>query len=355
MLAFILGPPRSGTTVLLQALSAHPEVAGLAQEVHTFHHDLGRFSHRVREADHFWLTAADATESLSREYEAALTDAPVRLVKVSTSSIQVDFIRALFPEARFIQILRDPLDVIASMEALRLTFEADQEYPRLLGPAPDPLGLQIAETFEHPHLRAAGAWFFHAVRSESDLRFAGFDTLHRLRYRALVHSPRDVLESALAFLGLGWHEELDSVVGTIGNRPAGPSSLGYSHVEASGDQRIGRYAQTLSPDLVQAIAPLIDTPMRGWGFEPVAAGGDFEAACHHEHIPPAEWDAVIQEATGRAAQELNGFDPARFLFQPDTIEPDWSLLEWEKYIYVPLGTRVEIPNMARGCPFTCSF
>jgi hypothetical protein len=27
----------------------------------------------------------------------------------------------------------------------------------------------------------------------------------------------------------------------------------------------------------------------------------------------------------------------------------------EKYIYVPLGVRVAIPNMARGCPFTCSF
>jgi anaerobic magnesium-protoporphyrin IX monomethyl ester cyclase len=37
------------------------------------------------------------------------------------------------------------------------------------------------------------------------------------------------------------------------------------------------------------------------------------------------------------------------------IDPDWSILEWDKYIYVPLGTRVAIPNMARGCPFTCSF
>jgi len=39
----------------------------------------------------------------------------------------------------------------------------------------------------------------------------------------------------------------------------------------------------------------------------------------------------------------------------ESINPDWSLLEWEKYIYVPLGVRVAIPNMARGCPFTCSF
>ncbi|MEO1317834.1 MAG: magnesium-protoporphyrin IX monomethyl ester anaerobic oxidative cyclase, partial [Pseudomonadota bacterium] len=39
----------------------------------------------------------------------------------------------------------------------------------------------------------------------------------------------------------------------------------------------------------------------------------------------------------------------------EAINPDWSLLEWSKYIYVPLGVRVAIPNLARGCPFTCSF
>ncbi|MGF1659084.1 MAG: magnesium-protoporphyrin IX monomethyl ester anaerobic oxidative cyclase [Rubrimonas sp.] len=39
----------------------------------------------------------------------------------------------------------------------------------------------------------------------------------------------------------------------------------------------------------------------------------------------------------------------------EQIKPDWSLLEWEKYIYIPTGTRVAIPNLARGCPFTCSF
>jgi anaerobic magnesium-protoporphyrin IX monomethyl ester cyclase len=34
---------------------------------------------------------------------------------------------------------------------------------------------------------------------------------------------------------------------------------------------------------------------------------------------------------------------------------DWTILDWSKYIYIPLGVRVAIPNMARGCPFTCSF
>jgi anaerobic magnesium-protoporphyrin IX monomethyl ester cyclase len=39
----------------------------------------------------------------------------------------------------------------------------------------------------------------------------------------------------------------------------------------------------------------------------------------------------------------------------DSIKPDWSVLDWEKYVYIPMGRRVAIPNFARGCPFTCSF
>jgi anaerobic magnesium-protoporphyrin IX monomethyl ester cyclase len=39
----------------------------------------------------------------------------------------------------------------------------------------------------------------------------------------------------------------------------------------------------------------------------------------------------------------------------DSLTPDWSLLDWKKYIYIPLNERVAVPNFARGCPFTCRF
>jgi anaerobic magnesium-protoporphyrin IX monomethyl ester cyclase len=39
----------------------------------------------------------------------------------------------------------------------------------------------------------------------------------------------------------------------------------------------------------------------------------------------------------------------------DSLTPDWAILDWAKYIYIPLNCRVAIPNFARGCPFTCSF
>ena len=39
----------------------------------------------------------------------------------------------------------------------------------------------------------------------------------------------------------------------------------------------------------------------------------------------------------------------------DRIAPDWGMLDWARYIYIPMGVRVAIPNFARGCPFTCTF
>ncbi|WP_013323992.1 magnesium-protoporphyrin IX monomethyl ester anaerobic oxidative cyclase [Gloeothece verrucosa] len=39
----------------------------------------------------------------------------------------------------------------------------------------------------------------------------------------------------------------------------------------------------------------------------------------------------------------------------DTLTPDWTLLDWNKYIYTPLNVRVAVPNFARGCPFRCRF
>jgi len=39
----------------------------------------------------------------------------------------------------------------------------------------------------------------------------------------------------------------------------------------------------------------------------------------------------------------------------NTLTPDWTLLDWDQYIYTPLGVRVAVPNFARGCPFRCRF
>ncbi len=97
-------------------------------------------------------------------------------------------------------------------------------------------------------------------------------------------------------------------------------------------------------------APWIDAVVRGEGEEifvnlvrAVAEGRWHDDRRRIHGLAFREGEEIVATPAASTVKDLDG------------IEPDWSLLEWEKYIYVPLGRRVAIPNMARGCPFTCSF
>jgi anaerobic magnesium-protoporphyrin IX monomethyl ester cyclase len=104
------------------------------------------------------------------------------------------------------------------------------------------------------------------------------------------------------------------------------------------------YAQVL------AEAPWIDYIVRGEGEEIVV-----------ELLRAIE--AGSDRADRATIQGIAYLDEGKLIATParpviadlDTLTPDWSLLHWEKYIYVPLNTRVAVPNFARGCPFTCRF
>ncbi len=101
-------------------------------------------------------------------------------------------------------------------------------------------------------------------------------------------------------------------------------------------------------------APWIDVIVRGEGEEIFL---NLISA-----IDQGRWPEDIKKIKGLAYVEQQGEsknivanEAAPTVKDIDAIDPDWSMLEWEKYIYVPLNVRVAIPNMARGCPFTCSF
>jgi anaerobic magnesium-protoporphyrin IX monomethyl ester cyclase len=130
-------------------------------------------------------------------------------------------------------------------------------------------------------------------------------------------------------------------------------------------EEVLKIAQEVAPDAVRVLggihatfmykqvlseAPWIDVIVRGEGEEifrelirTIAAG---------------RWPADRRKIKGlafRDGEKIVATQAASTVKKLDEINPDWSLLEWSKYIYVPLGVRVAIPNMARGCPFTCSF
>jgi anaerobic magnesium-protoporphyrin IX monomethyl ester cyclase len=104
------------------------------------------------------------------------------------------------------------------------------------------------------------------------------------------------------------------------------------------------YAQVLSE------APWIDYVVRGEGEEIIVellrsidAGTDKRDRATIQGIAFLEDGKLVATPARPVIENL------------DTLTPDWSLLHWDKYIYVPLNCRVAVPNFARGCPFTCRF
>jgi anaerobic magnesium-protoporphyrin IX monomethyl ester cyclase len=101
---------------------------------------------------------------------------------------------------------------------------------------------------------------------------------------------------------------------------------------------------------VLAEAPWIDVIVRGEGEQVLL---DL-VRCVDEGRWPAE-RAGIKGIAYLADGKVVANKAAPPIADLDRIKPDWGILEWSKYIYIPMGVRVAIPNMARGCPFTCSF
>lgn len=101
---------------------------------------------------------------------------------------------------------------------------------------------------------------------------------------------------------------------------------------------------------VLAEAPWIDAIVRGEGEEIMT---ELVRA-----VDAGQWPAKRSEIRGLAFVDngkVTATPAAPTVKNIDSIVADWGVLEWEKYKYIPLGVRVAIPNMARGCPFTCSF
>ncbi|MEZ4457443.1 MAG: magnesium-protoporphyrin IX monomethyl ester anaerobic oxidative cyclase [Gemmatimonadales bacterium] len=101
---------------------------------------------------------------------------------------------------------------------------------------------------------------------------------------------------------------------------------------------------------VLAEAPWIDYIVRGEGEEIIV---ELIRALAEGRLP-ADRDSI------RGLAFLDDGEAVATPPQPpiadlDGLTPDWGILDWDKYIYIPLNCRVAIPNFARGCPFTCSF
>ncbi len=204
----------------------------------------------------------------------------------------------------------------------------------------------------HPNYHSGGAeiagnwppaW---AAYIAGALKTAGFDDVHFID--AMTNDlPDEVIAERLAALQ-------PDVVGTTAITPSiytAERLLEIARDTVPNALRVlGGIHATFMYQQVLTEAPWVDVIVRGEGEEIIV---DLMRT-----VAEGRWPEDRQQVKGlafRDGEQIVATLAASTVKDLDGITPDWSLLEWDKYIYVPLGVKVAIPNMARGCPFTCSF
>ncbi len=126
---FVVSAPRSGSSLLFETLSRSPTVFTIGGESHAVIEGLPQLG----PAQHHWesnrLTAADADpatiEQLHADFLSRLRDRagipphagqPIRfLEKTPKNALRIPFLRAAFPSARFIYLVREPQEAVSSI------------------------------------------------------------------------------------------------------------------------------------------------------------------------------------------------------------------------------------------------
>lgn len=196
---FILGCPRSGTTLLRDLLRQHPALA-CPEETHFFRwpepFGSGSYASRLidndvlrrhRELDGIdeqsfgeLLRASASKADFCRAYMARFMagrkpGARRWFDKTPQNVYGAALIAASMPEARFVHIVRHPVEVVAS--------------------------LRLGKVIQVRSLIGACNYWNEALEILSILRMAVPDRVHELRYEDLVSSPVERLAELLAFVG----------------------------------------------------------------------------------------------------------------------------------------------------------
>jgi tetratricopeptide (TPR) repeat protein len=189
---FLIGFPRSGTTLLEQILDSHPAIQTLEEKPIS----------DVLENAFLDMTGggADALERLSddqlgqlrarywAEVDHLIERQPGALVvdKLPLNIVRAPLLWRIFPQARFILAIRHPCDV--TLSCMMQNFGHNDAMA----------GFTSLESIAEIYTRVMGTWLDHVQRFP--LNF------HRIRYEDLITHFTTEAHALLDFLGVGWDE-----------------------------------------------------------------------------------------------------------------------------------------------------
>ena len=246
---FLVGFPRSGTTLLEQILASHPEVMTLEER-----DTLGDSATEllVEEALERWAAMPQSEiehwrDRYWRRADSGGAGAPPARVfvdKQPLNAILLPLIHRLFPTARIILLLRDPRDVVLSCYQQRFGMNAAMYQL---------LRLDTATAYYGAVMRLV-----EASRRKLPLR------LHALKYEDVVGSFEATARSLLDFLGLEWDERVRQYTETARRRTIGTPSAAQVVRPLYGGAR-GKwrnYREYLEPYL-----PALQPWVRAFGYD----------------------------------------------------------------------------------------
>jgi tetratricopeptide (TPR) repeat protein len=251
---FLVGFPRSGTTLLQQVLAGHPELSTLEEQdnFRDAHKELllaegalERWSALPRETLAKWRA-----EYWRRVERKAGEQGRGRLYvdKLPMNLAVLPVIHLLFPRAKFILALRDPRDVIVS--CFRSHFEVN------------------AAMFQFLTL-AGAARYYDAVMTVAGIARERLPLdVHVVRYEDVVANLRNEAARVLGFLSLPWADGVLDYAGTAGRRaiftPSATQVIKPIYASSIGQWR--HYAAELAP-----VLPVLDPWVRKFGYEAFSA------------------------------------------------------------------------------------
>ena len=236
----ILGAARSGTKILRAALDAHSDLRAIPYDINY----VWLAGHQRRADDE--LSPHDVTRKsreFIRNYVAGFVPRPgsERVVeKTVSNSLRVEFVRDVFPEARFVEIVRDGRDVAASAREQWLarprtrslvsklrTFPVRQAWRygldytmaralhRLSGKGQAPIWgprfLGIDEAVRERELIEVCAmqWARCVERCREALASLPDSASTSVSYEALAKEPVDTIKGVLEYLDLPWEASIE--------------------------------------------------------------------------------------------------------------------------------------------------
>lgn len=227
---FILAPPRQGTTVLHECIGSHPDVGYFNRANKKFMRyprfaqfvtRLGLYGDHPRESHKIWeqfikgeddvRLAGDATPEMKKWYhsfiEAVLkARRATRFVnKIPSNTFRVPWLDALFPDALFVQIVRDWRAVVSSTVIKR---EKDHPQGGWFGVMPH--GWRAWEK-EPPEMGAA--WSFVEAHKFLEEQEAAFGSRYmKVWYEDLCRDPVTVMKEVFKHCDLSWNQESEALL-----------------------------------------------------------------------------------------------------------------------------------------------